>query len=100
MIGPLNLLELVLTYHEEPKRHDRVLIIVSLYLIYFFWVLFLGVYVEYWVYPFLEKLSWSQRIILAIICGVALSFYYFGCVFLSKLCWPKTRIRSFKQINN
>ena len=91
----MNIVELIVSYHCEPKRGHAILVLLTLYVLYFLLLLFLGTFVHLWIYPFLAKLYWSQRILFAIVCGIVLIVFYISAIFLNKLFWPQFRAQAF-----
>ena len=98
MNGVMNILELMITYHSVPGRGHQFLVPVTLYICYTMFMYMLGKYSNVWIYPFLEGLCWSKRMIFAVIGGIKMSFNYMVCVYLNKLFWPQNRILRYQQI--
>ncbi|XP_054159053.1 androgen-dependent TFPI-regulating protein-like [Oppia nitens] len=96
--GPMNFIEMLMTYHEEPYHRHAILVLLTVFSLYFTLLIILGIFVDLWIYPFLAKLYWSQRIIFAVICGVILIIYYMTGVGLSKVLWPQCRVNWYKKV--
>ncbi|CAG2107069.1 unnamed protein product [Medioppia subpectinata] len=96
--GPMNVVELIVSYHREPQHGHAILVLLTLYVLYFLLLLFMGTFVDLWIYPFLAKLYWSQRIMFAVVCGIVLIIFYISGVFLNKLFWPPIRVKAFARL--
>jgi len=62
LIVPINIVEAYLVYHQQPSRRRGLTILLSFIGVYLAWVLYIGLYIDYWVYPILDVLSWPGRV--------------------------------------
>ena len=98
MNGLMMFLEVIMVHHSEAARANSILILILLYATYTFLMYGIGTYNQIWIYPFLGKLRWSQRLLFAILGGLKLISNYMVCVYLNSLFWPQHRIESFRQL--
>lgn len=76
---PLLLVDKYVAFHRQPKQWSGIGAMFGLSVLYLSWVLYLAIYRDIWVYPILEVLPWSLRIVGFVLAWfLMMAFYKMG----------------------
>jgi len=88
IVLPIICMETYLVSHKRSSLATGISILLSFLLVYVLWILYIGVALDYWVYPVLNQLNWQLRAVFIIGCGVSAIAFYFVGQLTHNICWP------------
>ncbi|CAG5116167.1 unnamed protein product [Candidula unifasciata] len=100
-VMPFLLVDKLLVYHHHPRKHVGILGAGGVALIYISWILFIAYYDNFWVYPILQILQTSERVVFIFVCFMFFASIYILGESITAFLWPfsQQRKRVFMHVN-
>ncbi|XP_027203557.2 androgen-induced gene 1 protein-like [Dermatophagoides pteronyssinus] len=99
LVALLVLVELIFANRNPPSKQAHGLIMINLFsYVYSFWVLYIALTTDIWVYPVLQKLNWPLRICFGVALGLINSLFYKMAIFCRQNFFKQTPNRNNKKI--
>lgn len=81
-------MESILVYHPAPSRpYVGLLALMTLFLGYGAWTLYLGIDRNIWPYPFLRVMSWPWRITVLVLFAILVGLIYVFGLITQRIIW-------------